>query len=398
MKNKLLAIALCIAFLFNVNAVAFSGEVSAPEMGSLINVGTVLNNKVSEIKLDSNSCRILNSCGKAEVLTDVVSKGVRYIDLSYNNGMIASAIVSEAGVDLAIKEGDVVTTYRDGEEISSFAINSMSESKEILSEVEDYIQSHCVDDILETYQGAYLKESGEIVLPDYCYNTLNLSTQGPSVIGNPVDTASLSASSTTEVIPVDFATSYPPMTQKIVSERSYYSQSINKTLNARVTTTRDNYHIVKSTWSSVAAGISLATAGTLLGVKAITLSAILTAVGALDGANTLITNIKFASEMQYSARMSKVGWIYDDTTYLDYVRYIGTTFSGTGKYSLTWDTDSSNMKSNFRWACTVQPKYTDRTNLQVSNMVIEAYEGDIIYGGACGVPLYCVWNHNNLTV
>lgn len=47
MKNKLLAIALCIAFLFNVNAVAFSGEVSAPEMGSLINVGTVLNNKVN---------------------------------------------------------------------------------------------------------------------------------------------------------------------------------------------------------------------------------------------------------------------------------------------------------------------------------------------------------------
>ena len=46
-------------------------------------------NKVSEIKLDSNSCRILNSCGKAEVLTDVVSKGVQYIDLSYNNGMLS---------------------------------------------------------------------------------------------------------------------------------------------------------------------------------------------------------------------------------------------------------------------------------------------------------------------
>lgn len=398
MKNKLLAIALCIVFLFNINAVAVCGEVYAPEGISLVNIGSALNSKASELKLDSSSSEVLNYYGRAKILTDLVSENVRYIDLSYDSGILASVIISEAGVDLAVRDGDIVTTFKNGEKINSFAANAMNISKEILSEVEEYIQSHCVDDILESYPGAYLKENGEIVLPDYCYNTLVFNTQEFCSTENPAHVVSLSLRSTPEVIPVDFAESYPPMTQMIVHTRSSYSQSLGRILNTRVTTTRDNYHIVRSTWSTVAAGVSLAAAAVTLAVQAITLSTILTAYGILDNLNTITTNFKFANEMQYSARMSKVGWIYDYTTYLDYVRYIGTTVSGTGKYSLTWNTDSNHMKSDFSWRCTVQPQYIDRPNSQVSNMVIEAYEADVLYDSLCDTPLYCVWNHNNLTV
>lgn len=140
------------------------------------------------------------------------------------------------------------------------------------------------------------------------------------------------------------------------------------------------------------AGVTLVSAAASLKVATASLKAILAVYNLVTAADTINNAFRFPYSLSYSAYMSKVGWVYDETVFNDFVRYIGTTSSGRGVITLGWDIDSSNYRTNFRWVITSQPKYTDRPNHEVVNMTYDAYTGDIAYDGKCKTELYCVWN------
>lgn len=207
-----------------------------------------------------------------------------------------------------------------------------------------------------------------------------------------------STKASTEVIPVKLESSYPQQTQLIVHSANKYVPALSKNVNFRVTTSRNKYYRESGSFKKVVAGVSLALAAQQVLVVSSVLKGILSAYGLFSAATGTVSAFSFPDKLEYKAWMSKVGWVYDSTTFGNYVRYIGTTVTGWGTITLGWDVNNSYYRSNFKWMITSQPAYINRTNEAVVNMTFDAYNSDVAQDGRCDTEYYCVWNYGGQTI
>ncbi len=395
MKRKILSfvLVLCVTFTITGSAFASNGngnyEKTKENDMFVMNVAQKADVGIeAEYQFDDKTKAVVKSFGEGRIVADEIYDGTRYTNFSFKNGEYCAIVKNDLGVSMAFKDkSGKIIEYNNGIKVGEYSGECEKITYKLKEDVEQYLQKHSISEIISEYD-ATISESGEIILPNECYNV------DASNIENKPKAAKKSVYPAGKV-----TTKFPTLTQSEVLKEKKYVSSLKKNVDFMVTTSRNSYVKNDEKFFQVAKGITLAVLSTKINVAVGLLGQLLSAASLLDSANSVIENFQFLNESSYKVYFSKVGWVKDSTAFESvYVRYIGTTVTGYGKIALTWDQNDGLGRSNFQWKVISQPSQTTKSNEYFRDMTHDTYNNDITYNGRCSTDASCMINYGGAKI
>lgn len=283
-----------------------------------------------------------------------------YVVLNYNNSGLVSKTVYDENNDICIYHDEATALlYEKFREGSSYEINNA-----MMEEIDQLISAGKWEDIdsIEGIKVTYHSDGTHSIEPE-------------------IDYSPLSAGATSEAqLLSDLYSNFTPYTNKLMTGYVKYCNALEENVFIDIYESRDGYTKQSADFRRYAAGTAFDIISAYLELsKEVSVRNILGLLGAVfDAYDNLVREIMIYRGAYYTYRLERRSYVYDTSTYDDYVRVFD--HGSKGVFSGGYDSND-----DFTWIISSSPKTSDYSYDSIANTTIYNYNADLSINGYCSL-------------